>query len=446
MQDTFTFARSAVVPEPALDYGEDAPSLEAQLLARQSYSLHIKNVDEAGISLLWSFPPANPGDCSAWVSLAPSATVHDAAARMKYKLITKNKMFGECKFSLAEIMKLRDGKYAFGMLATMDGEQLTLAVTPPFSKLDGQIEPELQEEAGGQEEVGGGYADAYGGAATSASQGVDDDGYDEPLCGRNRNRNRNDDGYDEPLSDEDGSGAHDGISHDTGDVTMGDASAEEEEEEGKQSRKPSGRTLVPRPRGRAPRGRDGAPRAWDAARGGWHEANGVAGADEGDEADEADEADEGDEGDDSRMIDDCPEEVPTTARAAAAAEAAAAEAAAAEAAAAEAAAAAAPRSRKSALLGRDESAVPKKKAAAALALAAANASNERRDERRSSTARWTCCLDDAAFQSVAVAIVASLRRWGPLPSRAMLPQVREASPRPAAAAPRPPAFRASLAC
>ena len=83
---------------------------------------------------------------------------------------------------------------------------------------------------------------------------------------------------------------------------------------------------------------------------------------------------------------------------------------------------------------------------AALALAAANASSERRDERRSCTTRWTCCLDDAAFQAVAVAIVASLRRWGPLPSRAMLPQVREASRRPAADAPPPPAFRASLAC
>jgi hypothetical protein len=164
--------------------------------------------------------------------------------------------------------------------------------------------------------------------------------------------------------------------------------------------------------------------------GGVFEADGVAGADEGEEGEE------GEEGDDSRLVDDSPEETSARARAAAAAEAAA----------AEAAAAAAPRSRKSALLGRDESAVPKKKAAAALALAAANASSERRDERRSCTTRWTCCLDDAAFQAVAVAIVASLRRWGPLPSRAMLPQVREASRRPAADAPPPPAFRASLAC
>ena len=89
--------RNAAQPEAPLDFADDAPSLEAQLLSRSTYSLHIKAVDDSGVSLIWSFPPANPGDCSAWVSLAPAALVAEASARQKFKLITKNKMFGECK-------------------------------------------------------------------------------------------------------------------------------------------------------------------------------------------------------------------------------------------------------------------------------------------------------------------------------------------------------------
>lgn len=89
--------RNAVQPEPQLDFSDEAPSIEAQLLARHSFSLHIKTVDASGVVVLWSFPTANPGDCSAWVSLAPAALVTEASARAKFKLITKNRMFGECR-------------------------------------------------------------------------------------------------------------------------------------------------------------------------------------------------------------------------------------------------------------------------------------------------------------------------------------------------------------
>jgi len=92
--------RNAVQPEPELDLGEDAPSIEAQLLARHTFSLHIKTADETGVVVLWSFPTANPGDCSAWISLAPAALVTEASARSKFKLITKNKMFGECRWMM----------------------------------------------------------------------------------------------------------------------------------------------------------------------------------------------------------------------------------------------------------------------------------------------------------------------------------------------------------
>ena len=44
---------NAVRPEPALDVSDDAPSIEAQLLARQTFSLHVKNADEAGVVILW---------------------------------------------------------------------------------------------------------------------------------------------------------------------------------------------------------------------------------------------------------------------------------------------------------------------------------------------------------------------------------------------------------
>jgi len=133
--------RNAVQPEPELDLGAEAPSIEAQLLARHTFSLHIKTADETGVVVLWSFPTANPGDCSAWISLAPAALVTEASARSKFKLITKNKMFGECRFSWAEMMRLRDGRYAFGLLATIDGVQLVLAVSRAIRKESGQLLP-----------------------------------------------------------------------------------------------------------------------------------------------------------------------------------------------------------------------------------------------------------------------------------------------------------------
>ena len=46
-------AINAVHPEPDLELGDEAPSIEAQLLARQRYSLHVKQVDEAGVSIIW---------------------------------------------------------------------------------------------------------------------------------------------------------------------------------------------------------------------------------------------------------------------------------------------------------------------------------------------------------------------------------------------------------
>ena len=46
-------ATNAVRPEPPLDLSEDAPSIEAQLFARQTYSLHIKSSDEGGVHILW---------------------------------------------------------------------------------------------------------------------------------------------------------------------------------------------------------------------------------------------------------------------------------------------------------------------------------------------------------------------------------------------------------
>ena len=88
---------SAVRPEPDLDFGDDAPSIEAQLLGRKRFSLHIRSADERGVVIVWCFPTANPGNCSAWVSLAPALVVTEASARLKFKLITKNKMFGEVK-------------------------------------------------------------------------------------------------------------------------------------------------------------------------------------------------------------------------------------------------------------------------------------------------------------------------------------------------------------
>ena len=246
---------NAVKPEPALDFSEDAPSIEAQLLARQTFSLHIKSADEAGVVILWyatpwslivalacslrlcfyassaaflvarrSFPTANPGNCSAWVSLAPAATVYEASARIKYKLITKNKMFGEvrcagprcavavplvlCKadavlrflgddrFSWTEVMKLRDGRYAFALHATMDGVQLALAVSTPLAKSRSEVvqqeaeellAPMIDSNMGGYGEVGG-DGDGVGGEESEESEEEGEE-EDAPLSQR-RGRHR----------------------------------------------------------------------------------------------------------------------------------------------------------------------------------------------------------------------------------------------------------------
>lgn len=42
-------------------------------------------------------------------------------------------------FSMAEMMKLRDGRYAFGLLATIDGVQLVLAVSRALRKEEGRL-------------------------------------------------------------------------------------------------------------------------------------------------------------------------------------------------------------------------------------------------------------------------------------------------------------------
>ena len=165
---------NAVRPEPALDVSDDAPSIEAQLLARQTFSLHVKNADEAGVVILWSFPTANPGNCSAWVSLAPALNVTEASARIKFKLITKNKMFGEVKFSWAEMMKLKDGAYAFGLHATMDGVQLALAVSTKLRKSESALVAEAEEEGAGDESM-----EAYGEEDEEGEEAYGEEGYGE---------------------------------------------------------------------------------------------------------------------------------------------------------------------------------------------------------------------------------------------------------------------------
>ena len=46
-------------------------SIEAQLLVRGTFSLDIKHKGGEGIHAIWSYPAGNPGDCNAWVSIAP---------------------------------------------------------------------------------------------------------------------------------------------------------------------------------------------------------------------------------------------------------------------------------------------------------------------------------------------------------------------------------------
>ena len=82
----------------------------------------------------------------------------EASARLKFKLITKNKMFGEARFSWSDMSKLKEGKYAFALHATIDDVQLVLAVSKPFAKAGERAiellpeDPPMDVPAAGEEE------------------------------------------------------------------------------------------------------------------------------------------------------------------------------------------------------------------------------------------------------------------------------------------------------
>lgn len=88
-----------------LEYGADAPDIEAQLQGRSRMALHIIPSTDAGrssrgaggeeeksekseeaISLAWCFPPSNPGACDAWISLAPAHLLSKPANRIRSKV------------------------------------------------------------------------------------------------------------------------------------------------------------------------------------------------------------------------------------------------------------------------------------------------------------------------------------------------------------------------
>ena len=140
--------KSVPLPAPPLNMADDAPSIEAQIVGRGQFALHVREASEQGMVVVWCaprrpFPPCrgpvssdvcavtlgpvavhhtpdplpspllaaplttprsprcyphgNPGDCNAWLSLAPKHSAHEASARLKYKLITKNKVYGEVR-------------------------------------------------------------------------------------------------------------------------------------------------------------------------------------------------------------------------------------------------------------------------------------------------------------------------------------------------------------
>uniref|UniRef100_A0A7S3ABF9 RanBP2-type domain-containing protein n=1 Tax=Haptolina ericina TaxID=156174 RepID=A0A7S3ABF9_9EUKA len=145
--------RAAPVPLMPLDFSEASSSIEAQLLARGTFSLDIKSVDRGVVRVIWCFPTANPGDCNAWISLAAASRVVLASARQKFKLLTKNKVCGEVRFTNSDVRKLHDGEYAFGLHATVNGQQCMLAVSQNFYLVDGEpslcaheLEKHQQEE------------------------------------------------------------------------------------------------------------------------------------------------------------------------------------------------------------------------------------------------------------------------------------------------------------
>ena len=89
--------RAAPLPTAPLDFDETHMSVEAQLLVRATFSLDIKRKGGEGIHAIWSYPTGNPGDCNAWIAIAPAHRVSEASARQKYKLVTKNKVCGEVR-------------------------------------------------------------------------------------------------------------------------------------------------------------------------------------------------------------------------------------------------------------------------------------------------------------------------------------------------------------
>ena len=204
----------APLPTAPLDFDEKTMSVEAQLLVRASFSLDIKRKGGEGIHAIWSYPTGNPGDCNAWISIAPAHRVSEASARQKYKLVTKNKVCGEVRcardsmwgmggsgfrdfsgrspmhmhnamrnalhnamrnalhnamrtpctctihtpaasprsFSLADLKRLHDGDYGLALHATIAGQQKTLAVSSSF-RLQGGVPA---AEGGAAAEVGRG--------------------------------------------------------------------------------------------------------------------------------------------------------------------------------------------------------------------------------------------------------------------------------------------------
>ena len=128
------------MPTPAtpLDLSEAELSIEAQLLARGTFSLDIKSFQEGTIHVIWCFPTANPGDCNAWISLARSSRVAEACARQKYKIITKNKVCGEVRFTSSDLRRLHSGEYGLSLHATVGGQECTLAVSRSFFLEDGE--------------------------------------------------------------------------------------------------------------------------------------------------------------------------------------------------------------------------------------------------------------------------------------------------------------------
>ena len=290
-----------------------------------------------------------------------------------------------------------------------DGVQLVLAVSPPIRKQNGQV---VCEEAASE------LADDEGGAAEpgrKANTNEDNGHYIDPCYELLPRLNKEPTLTTAPAAFAPGKcggevGEYAGressgsVGGETGEGRCGAGPLPKGLEFGgagrEGGRSGKSRKFVPRPRGRAPRGRSGAPKVWDGLQGSWVEEGGVVEGEQDDEP-EDDELEDDDEGRgrsgggrapasptaecvDSRRVD----------------------------------LSEAPRSRKSALLGRDDvnaAPAPPKKARAALANSASTASR-----RNPSLPMWTPRLDDDALASVAVTVLACLLRRGASESNELL--------------------------